>query len=96
MSSHSNLKNMIKSFSKVDLEASFARVHQHTRNRNVGMILASRDTSEENRQRHTALKREVRLGRLRKIRVNKALEDFDENLRSRVISVLEQLHAIGV
>jgi hypothetical protein len=34
------------------------------------------------------------LGRLRKTRVNKALEDFDENLRSRVISVLEELHAI--
>ena len=33
------------------------------------------------------------LGRLRKTRVNQALEDFDENLRSRVISVLEQLHA---
>jgi hypothetical protein len=56
------LKNMIKSFSRVDLEASFTRVHQHTRNRNVGMILASRDnlTSEENRQRHAALKGEVR------------------------------------
>jgi hypothetical protein len=35
------------------------------------------------------------LGRLRKTRVNKALEDFDENVRSRVISVLEQLHAIA-
>jgi hypothetical protein len=35
------------------------------------------------------------LGRLRKTGVNKALEDFDENLRSRVISVLEQLHAIA-
>ena len=35
------------------------------------------------------------LGRLRKTRVNKALEDFDENLRSRVISVLEELHAIA-
>jgi hypothetical protein len=35
------------------------------------------------------------LGRLRKTRVNQALEDFDENLRSRVISVLEQLHAIA-
>jgi hypothetical protein len=34
-------------------------------------------------------------GRLRKTRVNKALEDFDESLRSRVISVLEQLHAIA-
>jgi hypothetical protein len=56
------LKNMIKSFSKVDLEASFTRVHQHTRNRNNGMILASRDnlTSEENRNRHTALKSDVR------------------------------------
>jgi hypothetical protein len=30
------------------------------------------------------------LGRLRKTRVNKALEDFDENVRSRVI-----LHAIA-
>ena len=35
------------------------------------------------------------LGRLRKDRVNKALEDFDENVRSRVISVLEELHAIA-
>jgi hypothetical protein len=35
------------------------------------------------------------LGRLRKTRVNKALEDFDENVRSRVISVLEELHAIA-
>ena len=53
---------MIKSISRVDLEASFTQVHQHTRNRNIGMILASRDdlTSEENRQRHTALKSDVR------------------------------------
>ena len=53
---------MIKSFSRVDLEASFDRVHQHNRNRNVGIILASRDdlTSEENRQRHAALKSDVR------------------------------------
>ena len=35
------------------------------------------------------------LGRLRKTRVNKALEDFDESLRSRVICVLEELHAIA-
>ena len=35
------------------------------------------------------------LGRLRKTRVNKALEDFDENVRSRVVSVLEELHAIA-
>ena len=35
------------------------------------------------------------LGRLRKTHVNKALEEFDENVRSRVISVLEQLHAIA-
>jgi hypothetical protein len=53
---------MIKSFSRVDLEASFTRVHEHTRNRNIGMILVSRDdlTSDENRQRHTALKSDVR------------------------------------
>jgi hypothetical protein len=53
---------MIKPFSRVDLEASFTRVHQHTRNRNIGMILASRDdlASEENRQRHAALKSDVR------------------------------------
>jgi hypothetical protein len=52
---------MIKSFSKAVLEAGFDRVHQHTRNRNIGMILASRDelTSEENRQRHAALKSNV-------------------------------------
>ena len=35
------------------------------------------------------------LGRLRKTRVNQALEDFDESLRSRVICVLEELHAIA-
>jgi hypothetical protein len=35
------------------------------------------------------------LGRLRKTRVNKVLEEFDENVRSRVISVLEELHAIA-
>ena len=35
------------------------------------------------------------LGRLRKTPVNNALEDFDENVRSRVISVLEELHAIA-
>jgi hypothetical protein len=35
------------------------------------------------------------LGRLRKTRVNKVLEDFDENVRSRVVSVLEELHAIA-
>jgi hypothetical protein len=35
------------------------------------------------------------LGRLRKTRVNKALEDFDENLRGRVVSVLEGLHAVA-
>ena len=35
------------------------------------------------------------LGRLRKPRVNKALEDFDESVRSRVISVLEKSHAIA-
>ena len=35
------------------------------------------------------------LGRLRKTRVNKVLEDFDENVRSRVVSVLEELHTIA-
>jgi hypothetical protein len=35
------------------------------------------------------------LGRLRKTFVNKALEDFDENVRSRVVSVLEGLHALA-
>jgi len=55
------LKNMIKPFSKVDLEASFARVHQHARNRNIGMIFLRDDlTSEENGQRHASLKSEVR------------------------------------
>jgi hypothetical protein len=34
-------------------------------------------------------------GRLRKTPVNKALEDFDEDVRSRVLSVLEELHAIA-
>jgi hypothetical protein len=56
---------MRKPFSKVVLEASFARVHQHTRNRNIGMMLASRDnlTSEKSRQRHAALKNDVRKAR---------------------------------
>jgi hypothetical protein len=35
------------------------------------------------------------LGHLRKTRVNKALDDFDENLRSRVLSVLEESHALA-
>ena len=35
------------------------------------------------------------LSRLRKTVVNKVLEDFDENVRSRVVSVLEELHAIA-
>jgi hypothetical protein len=35
------------------------------------------------------------LGRLYKTRVNKALEAFDESVRGRVISVLEELHAIA-
>jgi hypothetical protein len=53
---------MIKHSSKVLLEASFARVHQHTRNRNIGMIIASRGdlTSEENQRRHASLKSDVR------------------------------------
>jgi hypothetical protein len=55
-------ESMIKLFSKALLESSFARVQQHTQNRSIGMILASRSnlTSEENRQRHTALKSDVR------------------------------------
>jgi hypothetical protein len=35
------------------------------------------------------------LGRLRKTRVNNVLQDFDENVRNRVISILEELHAIA-
>ena len=35
------------------------------------------------------------LGRLRRTLVNKALGDFDENVRSRVVSVLEELHALA-
>jgi hypothetical protein len=35
------------------------------------------------------------LGRLRRTLVNKALGDFDENVRSRVVSVFEELHAIS-
>ena len=52
---------MIKPFSKDILEASFARVHQHTRSRNIGMISAARDslTSEENQKRHASLKNDV-------------------------------------
>ena len=33
------------------------------------------------------------LGRFRKTRFNKALEAFDENLRSRVVSLLEHVNA---
>ena len=35
------------------------------------------------------------LGRLRKNHVNNALHDCDENVRNRVISVLEELHALA-
>ena len=35
------------------------------------------------------------LGRLYKTRVNKALEAFDESVLSRVIAVLEELHAVA-
>ena len=35
------------------------------------------------------------LGRLRKARLNRALESFDEDLRSKVISVLEEVNAIA-
>jgi hypothetical protein len=34
------------------------------------------------------------LGRLNKSRVQKALKNFDEDIRARVVSVLESLHAI--
>jgi hypothetical protein len=35
------------------------------------------------------------LGRLNKSRVEKALDNFDEHIRVRVVSVLESLHAIA-
>jgi hypothetical protein len=35
------------------------------------------------------------LGRLHKTRINTALEAFDESVRSRIISVLEELHGIA-
>ena len=35
------------------------------------------------------------LGRLRRTQVNEALKAFHENVRSPIISVLEQLHAIA-
>jgi hypothetical protein len=35
------------------------------------------------------------LGRLRRTRVNKALQSFDDSLRSQVVSVLEQVNAIA-
>jgi hypothetical protein len=52
---------MIRPFSRNELEVSFTRVHQHARNRNIGMISASRDglASEANRRRHAALKSDV-------------------------------------
>jgi hypothetical protein len=35
------------------------------------------------------------LGRLNKTRVNGAIEDFDENVRNRVLAALEELHAVA-
>jgi hypothetical protein len=35
------------------------------------------------------------LGRLNKTRVDKAVEDFDENVRNRVLAILEELHAVA-
>ena len=53
---------MFEKFSKALLEASFARVHQHTQERNIGMISASRGhlTAQENNQRHSQLKTDVK------------------------------------
>jgi hypothetical protein len=53
---------MFHGITKKLLEASFARVHQHTQQRNVGMISASRGhlTSKENNSRHSQLKSDVR------------------------------------
>jgi hypothetical protein len=47
---------------------------------------------------YTKLESEIavdELGRLRKTPVHKALEEFDEDVRSRVLSVLEELHAVA-
>jgi hypothetical protein len=52
----------MKEFSKYLIEASLGRVWQHTQNRNIGMISASRGdlTPEENNRRTRELKAEVR------------------------------------
>lgn len=49
-------------FNEFLLEASFNRLAQHTRERNIGMISASRGSlsSEENNKRHNELKKMVR------------------------------------
>jgi len=53
---------MIQSFNKFLIEASFSRVLQHTRERNIGMISASRGNlpAHENRDRHSELENAVR------------------------------------
>jgi len=52
----------MKQFSKTLLETSFGRVYQHTQNRNIGLISASRGhlSPEENNKRHEALKSDIR------------------------------------
>jgi hypothetical protein len=53
---------MIKRFSKVLRESSLGRIYQHTRNRNIGMISASRGDlpAMENGKRHAALAKDIR------------------------------------
>lgn len=55
-------KMTFKPFSKVLLEASFSRMYQHTQNRNIGMISASRGDlpAEDNNKRHLQLKDDIR------------------------------------
>lgn len=53
---------MIKRFNKVLLKSSLGRVFQHTKNRNIGMISASRGDlpSQENNRRHSAMAKDIR------------------------------------
>lgn len=52
----------MKLFSKTLLESSFSRVHQHTKERNIGMISASRGhlSPEENNKRYDELRSHIR------------------------------------
>jgi hypothetical protein len=66
---------------------------------NSGVRLAMLEAFEEHGLlAYTDLEPEMavdELGRLRRTQVNKALETFDENLRSQVISTFEKVNAVA-